>query len=170
MRVLDFVGGFRKIARAYPKVVMSDKVFPPPAAASQDAHISSLDQYRELYDRSINDPEGYWAEQADRLVWSEKWNTLREWDYHKAEIRWFVGGKLNACYNCVDRHVDEGHGDDTALIWEGNDPDESRTFTYAQLQVEVQKAANALKDLGIGKGDRVCIYLQMIPELSLLFP
>ena len=90
---------------------MSDKVFPPPAVASQDAYVSSLDQYRELYDRSINDPEGYWEEQARRLVWSEKWNTLREWDYNKAEIRWFVGGKLNACYNCVDRHVDEGHGD-----------------------------------------------------------
>ena len=143
------------------------KTYPPSAEASANAHISSLEQYRELYDRSINDPEGFWTEHAERLHWFEKWNTLREWDYHKAEIQWFIGGKLNACYNCVDRHVDDGQGDDTALIWEGNDPNESRTYTYAQLQVEVQKAANALKDLGIEKGDRVCIYMQMIPELTI---
>ena len=120
-----------------------------------------------MYDRSINDPEGFWTEHAERLHWFEPWHTLREWDYHKAEIGWFLGGKLNACYNCVDRHVEDGHGDDTALIWEGNDPEESRTYTYRELQAEVQRAANALKALGIGKGDRVCIYMQMIPELSI---
>ena len=146
---------------------MSDKIFPPSAEASAGAHISTIEQYQELYERSINDPEGFWTEHANRLHWCEKWNTLREWDYSQAEIKWFLGGKLNACYNCVDRHVDEGHGEDTALIWEGNDPNESRTFTYAELQVEVQKAANALKNLGIEKGDRVCIYMQMIPELSI---
>ncbi|HCU85938.1 MAG TPA: acetyl-coenzyme A synthetase, partial [Verrucomicrobiales bacterium] len=146
---------------------MSDLTFPPSAAASANAHVPSLDQYRELYDRSINDPEGFWTEHAERLHWFEKWHTLREWDYHKAEIGWFLGGKLNACYNCVDRHVDDGHGDDTALIWEGNDPEESRTYTYNDLQAEVQRAANALKGLGISKGDRVCIYMQMIPELSI---
>ena len=110
---------------------------------------------------------GFWTEHAERLHWIEKWHTLCESDYDKAKIRWFIGGKLNACYNCVDRHVDDGHGDDTALIWEGNDPNESRTFTYAELQDEVQKAANALKDLGLAKGDRVCIYMQMIPELTI---
>ena len=120
-----------------------------------------------VVDRSINDPEGFWTEHAQRLHWFELWHTLREWDYHKAEIGWFLGGKLNACYNCVDRHVEDGHGDDTALIWEGNDPEESRTYTYRELQAEVQRAANALKALGIGKGDRVCIYMQMIPELSI---
>jgi len=146
---------------------MSDLTFPPSAAASANAHVASLDQYRELYDRSINDPEGFWTEHAERLHWFDKWHTLREWDYHKAEIGWFLGGKLNACYNCVDRHVDDGHGDDTALIWEGNDPEESRTYTYNELQAEVQRAANALKGLGISKGDRVCIYMQMIPELSI---
>ena len=142
-------------------------VFPTSAEASANAHVSSLEQYREIYDRSINDPDGFWTEHAERLHWNEKWHTLRESDYSKAEIKWFIGGKLNACYNCVDRHVDDGHGNDTALIWEGNDPNESRTYTYSQLQVEVQKAANALKDLGIGKGDRVCIYMQMIPELTI---
>ncbi|MFP6902252.1 MAG: AMP-binding protein, partial [Verrucomicrobiia bacterium] len=146
---------------------MSDSIFPPTAAASEGAHVSSLEQYRELYDRSINDPEGFWTEHAERLHWAEKWDTLREWDFAKAEVKWFIGGKLNACYNCVDRHVEDGHGDDTALIWEGNDPTESRTFTYHELQAEVQRAANALKNLGITKGDRVCIYMQMIPELTI---
>ena len=158
-------------ARRFPKMghrlTMSESVFPPSTEAVTGAHVSSLDQYRELYGRSINDPEGFWTEHAQRLHWVEPWHTLREWDYHKAEIGWFLGGKLNACYNCVDRHVEDGHGDDTALIWEGNDPDESRTYTYRQLQAEVQRAANALKAMGIGKGDRVCIYMQMIPELSI---
>ena len=142
-------------------------VFPPSAESSANAHISSLEQYREIYDRSIKDPDAFWTEHAERLHWNKKWHTLCESDYSKAEIQWFIGGKLNACYNCVDRHVDDGHGDDTALIWEGNDPNESRTYTYAQLQIEAQKAANALKDLGIEKGDRVCIYMQMIPELTI---
>ncbi|MEC7883287.1 MAG: AMP-binding protein, partial [Verrucomicrobiota bacterium] len=143
------------------------KVYPPNAEASAKAHISSLEQYEKLYDQSINDPEKFWGEHAERLHWFEKWNKLREWDYHKAEIKWFVSGKINACYNCVDRHVEEGYGEESALIWEGNDPNESRTYTYSQLQSEVQKAANALKNLGIQKGDRVCIYMQMIPELSI---
>ena len=142
-------------------------VFPPSADFSAGAHVKSLEEYQALYERSVSDPEGFWTEQADRLQWFEKWNTLREWDYHKAEIQWFVGGKLNACYNCVDRHVEDGHGESTALIWEGNDPSENRTYTYAELQAEVQRAANGLKSLGIEKGDRVCIYMQMIPELAI---
>ena len=146
---------------------MSDKTFPPTAAASEHAHVASLEQYRELYEQSITDPETFWAGQAERLEWSRKWDTVREYDFGKPEIKWFEGGQLNACYNCVDRHVESGHGDATALIWEGNDPTESRTFTYAQLQAEVQRAANALKNVGIAKGDRVCIYMQMIPELTI---
>ncbi|HIG81061.1 MAG TPA: acetyl-coenzyme A synthetase, partial [Verrucomicrobiales bacterium] len=146
---------------------MSDKTYPPTAAASEHAHVASLEQYRELYEQSIADPETFWAGQAERLSWSRKWDTVREYDFGKPEINWFEGGQLNACYNCVDRHVESGHGDATALIWEGNDPTESRTFTYAQLQAEVQRAANALKNLGITKGDRVCIYMQMIPELTI---
>jgi len=143
------------------------QVFPPPKAASEQAHISSLDAYQELYDRSVADPEGFWAEQAGRISWSRKWDRVRDCDYRTAKIAWFEGGKLNACYNCVDRHVEAGHGDATAIIWEGNDPDESRSFTYAELHGEVQRAANALKALGISKGDRVCIYLQMVPELAI---
>ncbi len=142
-------------------------VFPPAAEISERAHVKSMEQYQELYDRSINDPEGFWTEHAERLHWFEKWDKLREWDYSKAEIKWFLNGRINACYNCVDRHVDAGRGDDTALIWEGNDPGESKTYTFNDLHAQVQRAANALKNLGIQKGDRVCIYMQMIPELAI---
>jgi acetyl-CoA synthetase len=143
-------------------------VYNPPVEFSANAHVKSLDEYRATYDRSVSDPEGFWAEQAEqRITWIEKWHTVRKYDYNKAEIAWYLGGKLNACYNCVDRHVEAGRGSDTALIWEGNDPTESRSYTYAELQTEVQKAGNALKTLGITKGDRVCIYMQMIPELAI---
>ena len=128
--------------------------------------MKTLDEYRALYERSIADPEAFWAEQAEeRITWAEKWHTVREVDYNKAEIAWYLGGKLNVCYNCVDRHVEAGRGDATALIWEGNDPADNKTYTYAELHAEVQRAANALKNLGVEKGDRVCIYMQMIPEL-----
>ena len=141
-------------------------VYEPPAAYAATSHVKSMDEYRALYERSIGDPEAFWAEQAEqRITWFEKWHTVRQVDYHKADIAWYLGGKLNVCYNCVDRHVEAGRGDDTALIWEGNDPADSKTYTYAELHAEVQRAANALKGLGIVKGDRVCIYMQMIPEL-----
>jgi len=143
-------------------------VYNPPPAFSAKAHIKSLDEYRAMYDRSVSDPEGFWAEQAEqRITWTAKWHTVRQVDYHKAEIAWYLGAKLNACYNCIDRHVEAGRGGNTALIWEGNNPSESKSFTYAELQAEVQKAGNALKNLGIVKGDRVCIYMQMIPELAI---
>ena len=144
----------------------ADKVYNPPAEFSAGANVKSLDEYRQIYERSIRDPESFWADQAEqRITWFEKWHTVQQCDYHKAEIAWYLGGKLNACYNCVDRHVENGRGDDIALIWEGNDPTESKTFSYGELLDEVQKAGNALKHLGITKGDRVCIYMQMIPEL-----
>ncbi len=124
-------------------------VYAPSAEFAARAHVKSLDEYRKLYDRSISDPDGFWGEQAGtRVTWFKKWHTVRKYDFHKAEIAWFLGGTLNACYNCVDRHVEAGRGGQTALIWEGNDPSESRTYTYAQLHAEVQKAANALKRIG----------------------
>ena len=139
-------------------------VYTPPVDFSANAHVSSLAEYRALYDRSVNDPEAFWAAQAEqRITWFEKWHTVRRCDYRKAEIAWYLGGKLNACYNCVDRHVEAGLGENTALVWEGNDPTESKTYTYTELQLEVQRAGNALKNLGLVKGDRVCIYMQMIP-------
>jgi len=139
-------------------------VYQPPT--NDNAHIKSLDDYRALYEKSINDPDAFWTERAEQLTWTKRWDKLQEWDFNKVDIKWFLGGKINACYNCVDRHVDEGRGDNVAILWEGNDPSESREITYRDLQAQVQKAANALKNLGIEKGDRVCIYMQMIPELA----
>ena len=139
-------------------------VYQPPANAN--AHIKSLDEYQALYEKSINDPDAFWTERAEKLTWTKRWDKLQEWDYNTVDIKWFLGGKINACYNCVDRHVDEGRGDQVAILWEGNDPSESRAITYSDLQAQVQRAANALKNLGIEKGDRVCIYMQMIPELA----
>lgn len=130
------------------------------------AYIKSLDQYHKLYDKSVKDPEGFWSDVAERITWLKKWDKVMEYDFVNANIKFFEGGKLNVSYNCLDRHVGAGYGDQTALIWEGNDPKESCTFTYSELLTEVQKFANVLKKNGIQKGDRVCIYLQMIPELT----
>ncbi len=139
----------------------------PAPSFSAKAHIKSLDEYYQLYEKSIRDPEGFWAEQAEkRLTWFKKWDMVREYDFVNANLAWFKGGKINASYNCLDRHVESGHGDQTAIIWEGNDPNESKTFTYAEVLEQVSKFANVLKAHGIKKGDRVCIYLQMIPELA----
>ncbi|NMH98679.1 acetate--CoA ligase [Pseudonocardia acidicola] len=113
------------------------------------------------YARADDDREAFWAEQADRLSWAQKWDEVLEWDAPFA--KWFVGGKLNVAYNCVDRHVEAGHGDQVAYHWEG-EPGDTRTITYADLQREVSKTANALIELGVGKGDRVAIQLPMIPE------
>jgi len=147
--------------------LVSTAVHPPSAAASAHAHVPSLEHYRALYDRSVKDPEGFWAEQANRLTWMRRWDRLSEVNYHDpVSIKWFIGGQLNACYNCVDRHVEAGHGHVTALIWEGSNPEESRRLSYCDLYEQVQRAANALKALGVRRGDRVCIYLQMIPELA----
>ncbi|HEY5596057.1 MAG TPA: AMP-binding protein, partial [Candidatus Bipolaricaulota bacterium] len=125
-----------------------------------------MEVYQKLYQQSVQDNEGFWAKQAERLVWSKKWNKVRDVDYAKAHIRWFEGGQLNVCYNCLDRHVEAGHGSQIALVWEGNDPAEDREITYRQLLDEVAAFANALKAQGVHKGDRVCIYLQMIPQLA----
>jgi len=142
------------------------KIFNPAAEFTANAHIKSKEQYQEMYDRSINDPDGFWAEQAERLTWFKKWDTVSNSDLAAADIKWFEGGKLNVSYNCLDRHVEDGHGDRTALIWEGNNPTEDKKFTYTELLGDVQKFANVLKAKGVEKGDRVCIYMQMIPELS----
>ena len=130
------------------------------------AHIGSFEQYKKMYDFSVNEPEAFWSEQAERISWFKKWDKVWEWNFSKADTKWFEGAKLNACYNCVDRHVIEGYGNKTALIWEGNNPNESKKYTYEDLLEKVQSTANALKNLGVEKGDRVCIYMQMIPELA----
>ncbi|CAI8020267.1 Acetyl-coenzyme A synthetase [Geodia barretti] len=148
---------------------MANNVFPPAETAYpiDNAHIDSLEAYQTQYAESIQDPEAFWATVAERLTWYQKWDTVRDYDFVNGEIKWFEGGTLNACYNCLDRHVEAGHGDATAIIWEGNSPSEDKTFSYSELLTEVKKFANVLKAEGVEKGDRVCIYLQMVPELAI---
>ncbi|MFC4908949.1 acetate--CoA ligase [Actinomadura gamaensis] len=134
--------------------------FPPPAELAESANVTA-----EAYERAAEDRLGFWAEQADRLSWSKRWDEVLDWS-NPPFAKWFVGGELNIAYNCVDRHVENGHGDRVAYHWEG-EPGDSRTLTYADLQKEVSKAANALLELGVRKGDRVAVYMPMIPELPI---
>jgi acetyl-CoA synthetase len=146
--------------------VTNDSIYDVPVAMRGNAAITP-ELYEQMYQRSIQDPEGFWVEQADKFVsWFKKWDKVLEWDFHAAQIKWFLGGKLNVSYNCLDRHVEAGAGAQTALIWQGNDHGESRTLTYAELLAQVCRFANTLKSLGVKKGDRVCIYMQMVPELA----
>ena len=144
---------------------MNVKVFNPPSTFSTNAHVKSMDQYQRKYDKSIGDRNAFWAEEAERISWYKKWDSVGEFDYVNANIKWFEGGKLNVSYNCLDRHVEAGNGNRTALIWEGNNPEEDSHFTYAELLKRVQRFANVLKGLGVEKGDRVCMYMQMVPQL-----
>lgn len=124
--------------------------------------------YKQMYSRSVEKPEDFWSEQAEsRVDWFEKWDSVLDWDFSKAEIKWFANGKLNVSYNCLDRHVNAGAGDQIALIWQGNNPEENQTFSYKEMLERVCQFANALRGLGVEKGDRVCIYMQMIPELPI---
>ncbi len=143
------------------------KVFKPNYRDAEKAHIPNMNTYQEMYDKSVKDPDGFWAKQAERLDWMKKWDTVSNNDFTKAKISWFEGGKLNVSYNCLDRHIKAGFGDQTALIWEGNDPSEDKALSYSEMLSEVSKFANVLKSNGIKKGDRVCIYMQMIPELAI---
>lgn len=129
--------------------------------------INSFKEYKEKYEQSVSDPEGFWAEVAEHFHWQKKWDKVLDWDFSKPEIKWFQGAKLNITENCLDRHL-ETLGNKTAIIWEPNDPDEeSRYITYRQLYVKVSRFANVLKNNGIKKGDRVCLYMPMIPELAI---
>ncbi|MCS5624759.1 MAG: AMP-binding protein, partial [Candidatus Marinimicrobia bacterium] len=146
---------------------MSVKKFNPPLEFSANAHVKNMDQYQSEYNQSIGDRYAFWAEKAERISWVKKWDSIGEFDYVNANIKWFEGGKLNVSYNCIDRHVAAGDGDKRALTWEGNNPEEDRHFTYAELLKKVQKFANVLKGLGVEKGDRVCMYMQMVPQLPM---
>ncbi|MBI65192.1 MAG: acetate--CoA ligase [Candidatus Marinimicrobia bacterium] len=129
--------------------------------------VKTLQNYNDLYAESINDSNTFWSNVANRIDWHSKWNNVSKVDYDKAEIKWFIGGKLNASYNCLDRHIENGDGNRVALVWEGNDPLESKQFTYQKLLDKVCQFSNALKSIGAKKGDRVCIYMQMVPELTI---
>ena len=148
-------------------MLKNKNIYKPSADWMIDSHINSLEKYNELYNESIQDPVGFWSRIAKRISWYKPWDKVREFDFEKAKIKWFENGKLNVSYNCLDRHVEFGDGDKTAIIWEGNNPSEDKKFTYSELLFEVKKIANVLKSLGVEKGDRVCIYMQMVPELSI---
>ena len=143
-------------------VLQETRTFPPPPEFAKAAHISSLDEYQALWNRAKDDPEGFWSEQARLLSWFKPWDKVLDWNAPFA--RWFVGGKLNASYNCVDRHCQGPDKNKAALIWEG-EPGERRVLRYQDLLREVSRFANVLKSLGIKKGDVVAIYMPMIPEL-----
>ena len=142
-----------------------DARYSPPSAFSERSHIGSFEQYSQEYQRSIEDPEAFWAEKAARLDWIRPWDKVCEWDFEEPSVRWFEGGQLNASVNCLDRHIEAGRGDDTAIIWEGNDPSDSKSLSYRELHAEVCRFASGLRSLGVQKGDRVCIYLPMVIEL-----
>ncbi len=140
-------------------------VHPVPAAIAADAHINKA-RYEEMYRRSLEEPEAFWSEQAGHFVsWFERWNSVLQWDFKEAHVKWFDGATLNVSYNCLDRHL-ERHGDATAIIWESDEPDQDRHISYRELHAEVCRFANVLKSRGVNRGDRVSIYLPMIPEAA----
>ncbi len=143
------------------------RVFPPPKEFSEKAHIKSFEEYQKLYDKSLADNEGFWAERAEQIDWFKKWDKVLVEDFANAKHEWFVGGKLNVTYNCIDRHLTTWRKNKAALIWEGEPVDERKTYTYQDLYYEVCRFANVLKKNGVKKGDRVSIYLPMIPELPI---
>lgn len=129
--------------------------------------IQTFEEYQQVYQRSITDPAGFWAEQAEHFQWRKKWDTVLDWDFRTPDVKWFKGGKLNITENCLDRHLAE-RGDQTAILYEPNNPEDAPIhLSYRQLHAEVCKAANALKALGIQKGDRVCFYMPMVPQLAI---
>lgn len=144
------------------------RVFDPPSARRGSAFIGDNHAYDAAWKRSMEDMEGFWAEQAESLVsWSERWSTVLTADMQKPEVKWFDGGRLNVSYNCLDRHLEQGRKNKAAIIWQGEDDNEVRVYTYQMLHTEVCRFANVLKKHGVGKGDRVAVYLPMVPELAI---
>ena len=147
----------------------SNDLVQPPASASENAYLKNMEEYQAMYQKSIDDPDGFWSEVADDFHWYSKWDEVHGYNYDRREgpisIEWFKGAKTNVCYNCVDRHL-ETRADKTAIIWEGNEPDEDATISYRQLHQQVSKFANVLKGRGVKKGDRVSIYMPMVPEAA----
>ncbi len=142
------------------------RVIQPPKRA--DAAVGSMEEYEKIYKRSIEDPEGFWAERAGELVeWEKKWDKVLEADFDTPEIKWFSGGRLNVAYNCLDRQIKNGKRNKAAIIFQGEAEDDVKVYTYQMLHDEVCRFANVLKKMGVGKGDRVSIYLPMIPELAI---
>lgn len=152
------------------QVVEQNGQYIPPQTLSTNAHVPSIDTYGKQYEKSIADPEAFWAEIADSFHWYKKWDTVRSYNYNidngPISIKWFEGAKTNITYNCIDRHL-ASRGDQVAIIWEGNEPGEDAKLTYSELHEQVCKFANVLKSRGVKKGDCVSIYMPMIPELAI---
>ncbi|MEX2386885.1 MAG: acetyl-coenzyme A synthetase N-terminal domain-containing protein, partial [Phycisphaeraceae bacterium] len=146
---------------AMESVQHESRSFPPPSGFASQAHIRSMEQYEQMHRESLDDPDKFWGEKAAELSWFKKWSRVLEWNLPDA--KWFIGGKLNACYNCVDRQVEAGLGEKTAIVWEGepleNGKPEVRKLTFADLKHETSRFANVLKGLGVKKGDRVTLYM-----------
>ncbi|MCI5125807.1 MAG: acetyl-coenzyme A synthetase, partial [Candidatus Electrothrix sp. AR5] len=143
-------------------------IFAPPVEGKDQAHIKSMEEYNAAYKRSMDDPEGFWAERAEELVtWDKKWDKVLEYDFDKPQIEWFKGGKLNMSVNCLDRHLTDGRRNKAAIIWQGEPEEDVKVYTYQMLHTEVCRFANVLRKKGVQKGDRVAIYLPMVPELSI---
>ena len=141
------------------------QVYPVPEFMLERSFINA-EQYDAMYQRSIDDPDAFWAEQADKFLdWDAKWHTVSSANFVEGQVAWFDGAHLNVSSNCIDRHLAE-RGDQVAIIWEGDEPTDQAHITYQQLAIEVNKLANALRARGVGKGDRVCIYMPMIPETA----
>jgi acetyl-CoA synthetase len=153
--------------KGFVSILGEKKFYEPPDGVKMKAYIKRMEEYRELYQKSIDDPAKFWGELAEQLDWYKKWDKVLEYDFNKPEIKWFKGGKLNASYNCLDRHLNHWRSNKVALIWQGEPLEENRIFTYQQLHYHVCKFANVLKKFGVKKGDRVSIYLPMIPELPM---
>src|SRR5262245_13417867 len=145
-------------------LLKEQRVFPPDPAFSKAAHIPSLEAYDALSKRASEDPEGFWAEIASQLHWFEPWTKVLDWNVPFAQ--WFVGGKTNISYNCIDRHLTSARKNKVAILWEG-EPGEVRALSYQMLHYEVCRFANVLRALGIQKGDRATIYMGMVPELAI---
>src|SRR5436309_1069091 len=143
---------------------MVDRI-PPPASAASGTHCTP-EEYRDLYARSLADPDGFWAEQARRVDWITPPTRIANWSYDPVDIKWFEDGVLNLCYNCVDRHL-AARSADTAILFEGDEPGVTRILSYGELHAEVVRMANCLKALGAGKGDRVTLYMPMIPQAAI---
>ena len=148
---------------AIESILHESRVFPPPPEFSANAHIKSFEDYERLYSEAAADPAAFWAKQAESLHWFKPWDTVLEWNEPFA--KWFVGGKLNIAYNCLDRHLGGWRKNKAAIIWEG-EPGEQRTLTYLQLYSEVCRFANVMKKLGVTAGDRVALYMPLVPELA----
>ncbi len=142
---------------------MADRI-PPPRQAVEGTHCTAA-QYEQLYRRSIDDPDGFWADQARRIDWVKEPVRISNWSYDPVDISWYEDGILNLCYNCVDRHL-EVRSADTAIVWEGDEPGNVRAISYGELHAEIVRMANSLKEVGVAKGDRVTLYMPMIPEAA----